>query len=217
MAKSKPRYRRGKGKSPIDGHVGARVRLRRTLLGMTQTRLGDAIGLTFQQVQKYESGANRISASRLFDLSRVLDVPIEYFFDDMPPEAAARSPAAKKRGKAEKLPSYEQPNPMTTRETLELVRAYYKIEDADVRQRVYQLTKVLGAADGYPGAGAADGRGGCDQGGPVGRGVNGSRSAPSCHRSEPCQRLTKSPFTRESQSVLVVSIQASNFAYQIKS
>jgi transcriptional regulator with XRE-family HTH domain len=148
MAKSKPRYGRSKGISPIDIHVGARVRLRRTLLGMTQTRLGDAIGLTFQQVQKYESGANRISASRLFDLSRVLDVPIEYFFDDMPPEAAARSPAAKKRGKAEKLPSYEQPNPMTTRETLELVRAYYKIEDADVRQRVYQLTKVLGAADG---------------------------------------------------------------------
>jgi transcriptional regulator with XRE-family HTH domain len=70
--------------SPIDVHVGARVRLRRTLLGMSQERLGDALGLTFQQVQKYERGVNRVGASRLFDISRVLDVPISFFFDDMP-------------------------------------------------------------------------------------------------------------------------------------
>src|SRR4028118_420756 len=70
--------------SPIDVHVGGRVRLRRTLLGMSQERLGEALGLTFQQVQKYERGVNRIGASRLFDLSRVLDVPISFFFDDMP-------------------------------------------------------------------------------------------------------------------------------------
>ncbi len=68
MAKSKPLYGRGKGISPIDGHVGARVRQRRTLLGMSQTDLGDTLGLSFQQVQKYENGTNRISASRLFDL-----------------------------------------------------------------------------------------------------------------------------------------------------
>src|ERR671932_2111498 len=72
--------------SPIDVHVGSRVRLRRTLLGLSQEKLGDALGLTFQQVQKYERGVNRIGASRLFDLSRVLDVPIGFFFDDMPPE-----------------------------------------------------------------------------------------------------------------------------------
>jgi transcriptional regulator with XRE-family HTH domain len=70
--------------SPIDTHVGSRVRLRRTLLGMSQEKLGEALGLTFQQVQKYERGVNRIGASRLFDLSRVLDVPIGFFFDDMP-------------------------------------------------------------------------------------------------------------------------------------
>src|SRR6478735_375235 len=70
--------------SPIDVHVGTRVRLRRTLLGMSQEKLGEALGLTFQQVQKYERGVNRIGASRLFDLSRVLDVPISFFFDDMP-------------------------------------------------------------------------------------------------------------------------------------
>ena len=70
-------YGRGTGRpNPVDVHVGARVRLRRTLLGMSQEKLGDAIGLTFQQVQKYERGANRIGSSRLFDLSRVLDVPI---------------------------------------------------------------------------------------------------------------------------------------------
>src|ERR1700686_1182510 len=78
--------------NPTDVHVGARVRLRRTLLGMSQEKLGDAIGLTFQQVQKYERGANRVGASRLFDLSRVLDVPVSFFFDDINPETA---PAAR--------------------------------------------------------------------------------------------------------------------------
>src|SRR5262252_8632904 len=75
--------------SPIDVHVGSRVRLRRTLLGMSQERLGEALGLTFQQVQKYERGVNRVGASRLFDLSRVLDVPISFFFDDMPDSLAS--------------------------------------------------------------------------------------------------------------------------------
>ncbi len=147
MAKAKLAYGRGKGISPIDAHVGARVRLRRTLLGMTQTTLGDALGLTFQQVQKYENGKNRVSASRLYDLSRVLDVSIEHFFEDMPPEVAARSPAATKRGTAKKSPRYE-PNPMHRRETLELVRAYYKVENAGVRKQVYELTKTLGAGAG---------------------------------------------------------------------
>ena len=144
MAKSKSRRGRGRGISPIDVHVGARVRVRRTLLGMTQTNLSDAIGVSYQQMQKYERGANRISASRLFDLSRLFDVPIEYFFDDMPAAVAASSPA-QGGGKAKKLPSY-QPNPMTTRETMELVRAYYKIKNAEIRKRLRELTKALGAA-----------------------------------------------------------------------
>ncbi len=146
MAKSKRRFGHGTRKpSPVDVHVGERVRQRRKLLGMTQTGLGDALGLTFQQVQKYERGANRISASRLCDLSRVLDVSIGYFFEDMPPEVVVGSLAAKRRGKAKKLPSIE-PDPMVKRETLELVRAYYKIEDADVRKQVSQLIKAMGAA-----------------------------------------------------------------------
>ncbi len=147
MAKSKPRYGRGKGIGLIDAHVGARVRQRRTLLGMNQTKLGEELGLSFQQVQKYENGKNRVSASRLYDLSRVLDVSIEHFFEDMPNSVAARSPAAKKRGKAKKSPRYE-PNPMLKRETLSLVRAYYKIEDANVRKRLYNFTKAMGAGAG---------------------------------------------------------------------
>ncbi len=111
MAKAKLRRGRGKGIGPVDVHAGARLRQRRTLLGMSQTTLGDAIGITFQQVQKYERGANRISASRLFDLSRVLDLPIEHFFDDMPTAVAASSLATKRRDKAKEPPSYE-PDPM---------------------------------------------------------------------------------------------------------
>ncbi len=145
MGKAKSRHGRGTGiPSPVDVHVGARLRQRRTLLGMSQTTLGEGIGLTFQQVQKYEKGTNRISASRLFYLCGVLDVPVEFFFDDMPTAVAASSPA-QSGGKARKPPSYK-PDPMAKRETLELVRAYYKIEDADVRKQVYEMTKALGAA-----------------------------------------------------------------------
>ena len=74
---------------PVDVHVGARVRLRRTALGMSQEKLGDAIGLTFQQVQKYERGTNRIGASRLYELSRVLEVPVSFFFEELDPAAIA--------------------------------------------------------------------------------------------------------------------------------
>ncbi len=145
MAKTKSDHGRGTGiPSPVDVHVGARLRVRRTLLGMSQTTLGEAIGLSFQQVQKYERGANRISASRLYDLSRLLDVPIQHFFDDMPAAAAASSPATKKRGRAKKPPSYE-PDLMAKRETLELVRGYYKISDPEIRKHLFAMTKTLGA------------------------------------------------------------------------
>ncbi len=73
-----------RGPRPVDVHVGSRVRIRRTLLGMSQEKLGAAINLTFQQIQKYERGTNRIGSSRLFELSKVLDVPVSFFFDDMP-------------------------------------------------------------------------------------------------------------------------------------
>jgi len=130
--------------NPVDVHVGARVRLRRTLLGMSQEKLGDAIGLTFQQVQKYERGANRIGASRLFDLSRVLDVPVSFFFDDMPGEGGGASV----HDAAMPADTAVEPDPMIKRETLELVRAYYRITEPSVRKRLFELTKaVANAAD----------------------------------------------------------------------
>ncbi len=144
MGKSKSGHGRGTGiPSPVDVHVGARLRVRRTLLGMSQTTLGEAIGLSFQQVQKYERGSNRISGSRLFALTRVLDVPIEFFFDDMPTAVTASSPTLG-GGKAKKPPSYE-PNPMARRETLEIVRAYDKITDPEIRKHLFAMTKTLGA------------------------------------------------------------------------
>lgn len=83
-----------KGINPIDCHVGARIRRRRVELGMSQEKLGEALGLTFQQVQKYERGANRVGASRLYDMGRILGVEIGWFFADMPDAVAASSPAA---------------------------------------------------------------------------------------------------------------------------
>lgn len=136
--------------SPIDVHVGSRVRLRRTLLGMSQEKLGEALGLTFQQVQKYERGVNRIGASRLFDLARVLDVPIGFFFDDMPPEMGGMAGSSSGRrlmgGFAEAQDGFED-DTLHRRETLELVRAYYRITDPSVRKRVFELIKTLAPSD----------------------------------------------------------------------
>jgi transcriptional regulator with XRE-family HTH domain len=131
--------------SPIDVHVGGRVRLRRTLMGMSQERLGEALGLTFQQVQKYERGVNRIGASRLFDLARVLDVPIGFFFDDMPDGVGGTASGLPRRsaaGFADAQDSFED-DALHRRETLELVRAYYRITDPAVRKRVFDLIKSL--------------------------------------------------------------------------
>jgi len=133
--------------SPIDVHVGSRVRLRRTLLGMSQERLGEALGLTFQQVQKYERGVNRIGASRLFDLSRVLDVPISFFFDDLPSSVGGSQGFANRvAGFAEAQEGFGD-DTLHRRETLELVRAYYRIQDPAVRRRVFDLIKTLSPAE----------------------------------------------------------------------
>ena len=131
--------------NPIDVHVGSRIRLRRTLLGMTQEKLAEAIGLTFQQVQKYEKGASRVASSRLYGLSRVLDVPVGFFFEDMPASVVAGSRAqARRKGEAR---STSELDPIAKRETLKLVRAYYKITSPHVRKRLFELTKALAAAD----------------------------------------------------------------------
>ena len=123
--------------NPVDIHVGSRVRLRRTLLGLSQEKLGDALGLTFQQIQKYERGANRIGASRLFHLSQILDVPVSFFFDEM-------SAAPAKTGLAEEKQSDFETDQLAKRETLELVRAYYRIKDSTTRKKIFELVKSLG-------------------------------------------------------------------------
>lgn len=122
------------GPDPVDVHVGMRLRQRRTLLGMSQEKLAKAFGVSFQQVQKYERGANRISASRLHLLTKILDVPVSYFFEGLPSSITDRP-----------LPTdSDAPDRMTSRETLELVRAYYKILDPGVRKRLVDLARALG-------------------------------------------------------------------------
>ena len=127
--------------SPVDTHVGARVRLRRTLLGMSQEKLGSAVGLTFQQIQKYERGANRIGASRLFDMARALDVPVQYFFDEMPVESAAEGYQPVSGDGQANVPT--EPDQMGKRETLELVRTYYRIPNANLRRKLFDLAKAM--------------------------------------------------------------------------
>ena len=134
----------------IDVHVGARMRQRRTLLGMSQTKLGDAVGLTFQQIQKYERGSNRISSSRLYEFAKVLDMPVSYFFDEMPSNALSGRPMSgrgRKGGFGEAGTPFEQEkDPLIKRETLELVRAYYKIREGRVRKRIFEMIKAVGVA-----------------------------------------------------------------------
>ncbi len=130
---------------PIDIHVGARLRLRRNLFGISQTDLGKALGVTFQQVQKYEKGTNRISASRLFNLSRVLDVPISFFFEDLSP-AAAGGGRRRTRRLSEAPAAVLEPDSLSKPETVELIRAYYRVTDPELRKRVLDLLKALGKA-----------------------------------------------------------------------
>ncbi len=144
---SKQRTSRGRALSgepnPVDVHVGARVRLRRTILGMSQAELGQAIGITFQQVQKYERGVNRIGASRLFDLSLVLGVPVGFFFEEMSEATAGLSPRLM-RIVTERSEAFEA-DLLTKRETIELVHNYYRIADPSVRRQVYDLAHALAA------------------------------------------------------------------------
>lgn len=123
------------GPHPIDIHVGHRLRLRRTMLGMSQEKLAAGLGLTFQQVQKYERGLNRIVASRLYRMGQVLDVPVSYFFEGLPETTDDNGDATL----------------AVRRETLEMVRAFHRIGDALARRRLFELTKriaVLAPGDG---------------------------------------------------------------------
>jgi transcriptional regulator with XRE-family HTH domain len=130
----------GKKPNPVDQHVGSRVRLRRMLLGMSQERLGESMGLTFQQVQKYEKGVNRIGASRLFQISKILDVPVQFFFEEAP-----HSDGASARGMAEPESEAFILEFLNSREGLELNRAFVKIADSKIRKSVVDLVRALSA------------------------------------------------------------------------
>jgi len=137
----------GKKPNPVDQHVGSRVRLRRMLLGMSQERLGESMGLTFQQVQKYEKGVNRVGASRLFQISKILDVPVQFFFEEAPNIGGDGNPV---RGLAEPDSEAFILEFLNSREGLELNRAFVKIGDAKVRKSVVDLVRALSASSSAP-------------------------------------------------------------------
>lgn len=126
---------------PVDAHVGSRLKLRRTLAGMSQEKLGEKVGLTFQQIQKYERGANRIGSSRLYEFSQILDVPVSFFFEDMADEVVRTALSGESADLNVDVAA--EGDPLTRRETLELVRSYYRIQDPNVRKRIYELVKSV--------------------------------------------------------------------------
>ena len=128
-----------KSPNPVDRHVGSRVRMRRMLVGMSQEKLGEALGITFQQIQKYEKGTNRIGASRLHQIARVLSVPVEFFYEGAPLIGSTE-------GFAEGPASGYVADFLTTSEGLELIKAFIEIKDPKVRRKLVDLAKVLGQA-----------------------------------------------------------------------
>lgn len=125
-----------KSPNPTDKHVGSRVRMRRMMLGMSQEKLGDALGLTFQQVQKYEKGTNRIGASRLQQISIILQVPVSFFFDGAP-----NSIATETLGEAPS-PAYVS-DFLATSDGLALTKAFMRIKDAKLRRRIVDLVEQI--------------------------------------------------------------------------
>ena len=135
--------------NPVDVHVGNRIRLRRTILHITQQQMAEMLGLTFQQIQKYEKGMNRVGASRLWDISRVLEVPMGFFFEDMDEDVVKNSPRMLNKNQSEKNYFFEDDrrafddDPMKRKETLELVRAYYKIPNRSIARNLFNLMVAL--------------------------------------------------------------------------
>ncbi|MEM6666471.1 MAG: helix-turn-helix domain-containing protein [Pseudomonadota bacterium] len=129
--------------NPVDVHVGARVRLRRLLLSMSQEKLGEQLGLTFQQVQKYEKGVNRIGASRLHQIATILQVPVSFFFEDMPTENGAETAEF-----ADSASSTYVLDLINSSDGLQLVKAFLEIDDPAVRRRVVDLVRAISESDG---------------------------------------------------------------------
>ena len=131
----------------VDSHVGNRLRERRILLGLSQTRLGESLGLSFQQIQKYERGIDRISVGRLVHLAHVLDVPITYFFEELSDPSSINGLDDGSGPPAEAAALAVSDDPMSKRETLELVRAYYQIEQPELRKHIFSLIRSIASRE----------------------------------------------------------------------
>jgi len=127
-----------KAPNPIDKHVGSRVRMRRMMLSMSQEKLGDALGLTFQQVQKYEKGTNRIGASRLQQISNILQVPVAFFFEGAPDLTGGRAPGAKDAPSPTYVADF-----LATSDGLALTKAFMRIPDPKLRRRIVDLVEQI--------------------------------------------------------------------------
>jgi len=134
-----------KAPNPIDKHVGSRVRMRRMMLGMSQEKLGNNLGLTFQQVQKYEKGTNRIGASRLQQISHILQVPVSFFFEGAP--AVSTSPRTDGLNEAPS-PAYVS-DFLATSDGLALTKAFMRISDSKLRRRIVDLVEQIAVCDKY--------------------------------------------------------------------
>ena len=132
-----------KAPNPIDKHVGSRVRMRRMMLSMSQEKLGDALGLTFQQVQKYEKGTNRIGASRLQQISQILQVPVSFFFEGAPDVPMA----TRTDGMAEAPSPAYVADFLATSDGLALTKAFMRIDDSKLRRRIVDLVEQIAASD----------------------------------------------------------------------
>jgi transcriptional regulator with XRE-family HTH domain len=125
----------------VDRHVGSRVRMQRMAIGMSQEKLGDACGITFQQIQKYEKGTNRIGASRLHQIARILEVPVEFFYEGAPSDGGSGEPAVGDRD-ARSMTEF-----LATSEGLELVKAFTAVKDQKVRRRIVDLARAVAAGE----------------------------------------------------------------------
>lgn len=125
--------------NPIDIHVGGRIRMRRTMLGLSQEKLGEGLGITFQQIQKYEKGTNRVGASRLQNIATILNVPVSFFFEAAPGEDAGRA--------SRDLESSVVVEFLSSTEGLQFNRSFAKIKDPKVRRKVVELVKALSTSD----------------------------------------------------------------------
>jgi len=137
------------GPDPIDRHVGSRIRGRRIGMRISQTKLGQSIGVTFQQIQKYESGTNRVGASNLYKIAQALSVDVSFFFEGLPADASAEAAPAG-IGLSDQPRSLLEASPMNSREAFDLMHNFFRVPDPMIRKRLFQLIRILAFSENDP-------------------------------------------------------------------